>query len=193
MTAERRNEADIGGHRPPLQTQIVIRYAEEADLPAIVDIFNATVPLRVATAVLEPVTVEERTAWFHEHSRDRHPLWVSEIDGKIAGWMSFHSFIGRCAYRGTVEVSVYVHDDFRRRGVARVLLEHGIAESPRLEVTALVGLIMGHNAASLQLFERMGFERWGVLPRVTRLGGVERDIVIVGQHIAQPREKTLSS
>ncbi len=160
-----------------------IRDAVEADLPAIVDIFNATVPTRTATAVLERVTVEQRVEWFHEHSPDRHPLWVAEIDGNVAGWLSFHSFIGRCAYRGTVELSVYIHQNFRRRGVARMLLEKAIAESARLEITALVGLILGHNTASLRLFEQFGFERWGLLPRVTRLDGVERDIVIVGRHI----------
>ena len=162
---------------------MTIRDAAEADLPAIVGIFNATVPTRLSTAVLEPVSVEERLAWFHEHTPDHHPLWVLEIDGRIAGWLSFHSFIARCAYRGTAEVSVYVHQNFRRRGVARRLLEEGIARSPMLECTALVGLIMGHNTASLRLFDRLGFERWGLLPRVTRLEDVERDIVIVGRHI----------
>ena len=166
---------------------MTIRDAAEADLPAIVGIFNATVPTRMSTAVLERVTVEERRAWFHEHSPDRHPLWVLEIDGAIAGWLSFHSFMPRCAYRGTVEVSVYVHDAFRRRGVARALLEKGIAECARLEITALVGLIMGHNSGSLELFDRLGFQRWGVLPRVARLDGVERDIVIVGRHIGPAR------
>ena len=165
---------------------MTIRDAVQADLPAIVDIFNATVPLRTSTAVLEPVAVEERVEWFHEHSPDRHPLWVAEIDDVIAGWLSIHSFIGRCAYRGTVELSVYIHDDFRRRGVARALLEKAIADAPRLEITALVGLILGHNTASLRFFEQCGFERWGLLPRVTRLDAVERDIVIVGRHIAQP-------
>ena len=162
---------------------MTIRDAVEADLPAIVDIFNATVPLRTSTAVLEPVAVEDRVEWFHEHSPDRHPLWVAELEGNIAGWLSIHSFISRCAYRGTVELSVYVHDRYRRRGVARALLEKAIAESPRLDITALVGLIMGHNTASLRLFEQFGFERWGLLPRVTRLDGIERDIVIVGRHI----------
>ena len=160
-----------------------IRDAVEPDLPAIVDIFNATVPTRTSTAVLEPVTVDERREWFHEHSADRHPLWVAELNGQIAGWLSIHSFIGRCAYRGTVELSVYIAEAFRRGGVARALLEHAIAQSPRLEITALVGLILGHNTASLRLFEQFGFERWGLLPRVTRLDGVERDIVIVGRRI----------
>ena len=165
---------------------MTIRDAVEADLPAIVDIFNATIPARMSTAVLEPVSIEERRPWFHEHSPDRHPLWVAELDGNIAGWLSIHSFIGRCAYRGTVELSIYIDEAFRRRGVARALLEKAIVESPRLEITALVGLILGHNTPSLRFFEQFGFERWGVLPRVTRLDGVERDIVIVGRHIAQP-------
>ena len=162
---------------------MTIRDAAEADLPAIVDIFNATVPTRMSTAVLQPVSVEDRRAWFREHSPERHPLWVAEIDGEIAGWLSFHSFITRCAYRGTVDVSVYMHEKFRRRGIARALLEEGIARSPSLGITALTGLILGHNTASLRLFEQLGFERWGLLPRVARLDGVERDIVIVGRHI----------
>ena len=163
---------------------MTIRHAGEEDLPAIVEIFNATVPTRTATAILEPVSVEERREWFHEHSPDRHPLWVLEIDGAIAGWLSLHSFLTRCAYRGTVEVSVYVAERFRRRGVARALLGHGIVTAPAIGITAMTGLIMGHNTASLELFERLGFERWGVLPRVARLDGVARDIVIVGRHLA---------
>ncbi|CAN5743874.1 GNAT family N-acetyltransferase [soil metagenome] len=164
---------------------MTIRDAVEADLPAIVDIFNATVATRMSTAVLEPVSVAERLPWFHEHSPDRHPLWVAERDGNIAGWLSFHSFIARCAYRGTAEVSVYIHENFRRRGVARRLLERAIARSPALGLTTLVGLVLGHNTASLHLFEQAGFERWGVLPRVTRLDNIARDIVIVGRHIGE--------
>ena len=76
---------------------MTIRDAVDADLPAIVDIFNATVPTRVSTAVLDPVSIDERIEWFHEHSADRHPLWVAELDGSIAGWLSFHSFIDRSA------------------------------------------------------------------------------------------------
>ena len=162
---------------------MTIRDAVEADLPAIVDIFNATVPTRTSTAVLEPVAIAERVEWFHEHSPDRHPLWVAESDRKIGGWLSFHPFIGRSAYRGTAEVSVYIHEHFRRRGIARALVEKAIGAGPRLEISALVGLILGHNTASLRLFEQSGFERWGLLPRVTRLDGVERDVVIVGRHI----------
>jgi phosphinothricin acetyltransferase len=162
---------------------MIIRDAAEADLPAIVEIFNAAVRTRMSTAQLDPVSVEERLPWFREHSPDSHPLWVAEIDGQIAGWLSFHSFITRCAYRGTVELSVYVGESFRRAGVGRNLLEKAIAHAPRLEISSLVGCIFGHNEPSLRLFERLGFERWGVLPRIARLDGVERDLVMVGRHL----------
>lgn len=46
------------------------------DLEAIVEIYNSTVAGRVVTADLEPVSVEERVGWFHEHNSHHRPLWV---------------------------------------------------------------------------------------------------------------------
>jgi len=162
---------------------MTLRDAGEADLPAIVAIFNAAVRTRMSTAVLEPVTVAERLAWFHKHSAERYPLWVAEMENQIAGWLSFHQFVEREAYRASAEVSLYVHPDYRRRGIGRMLLEESIARSPALGFSALLGLIFGHNTGSLQLFAQLGFEQWGFLPRVARLDGIDRDVVIVGQHL----------
>ncbi|MEP6686317.1 MAG: N-acetyltransferase, partial [Verrucomicrobiota bacterium] len=54
---------------------------------------------------------------------------------------------------------------------------------PRLGLKTLLGFIFAHNDASLRLFEKFGFHRWGVLPRVAELDGVERDLIIVGCHV----------
>jgi L-amino acid N-acyltransferase YncA len=162
---------------------MIIRDALEADLPAIVAIYNTAIRGRISTAQLDPVSVEERLPWFREHSSKSHPLWIAEIEGQVAGWLSFHPFITRCAYRGTAEISVYVSEKFRRLGVGGGLIEKAIARAPGLEINALVGCIFGHNEASLRLFERLGFERWGFLPRVARVDNVERDLVIVGRHV----------
>jgi len=162
---------------------MIIRDALEADLPAIVEIYNEAIRGRISTAQLDEVSVEQRRPWFRQHSAASHPLWVAEIENEVAGWFSFHPFIKRAAYRASVEISVYVSEKFRRRGVGKVLLEKAIQHSPQLKLSALLGLIFEHNDPSLRLFERMGFERWGLLPRVARVDGVDRGVVIMGRQV----------
>jgi phosphinothricin acetyltransferase len=162
---------------------MIIRDAAEADLPAIVAIYNEAIRGRISTAQLEEVSVEQRLPWFREHSAQSHPLWVAEIDLQIAGWFSFHPFIKRAAYRGTAEISVYVSEKFRGRGVGKALLEKAIAASPDLEITALIGCIFAHNEPSLRLFARLAFERWGFLPRVAVVDGIDRGVVVMGRHV----------
>ncbi|MCY1267949.1 putative phosphinothricin acetyltransferase YwnH [compost metagenome] len=158
------------------------RPATRADLPRIVAIYNSTVASRMVTADLEPVSVESREAWFAEHQGTR-PLWVVERAGEILGWLSFSNFYGRPAYARTAEVSIYLDEACRGQGLGRYLLEQAIAAAPGLQLDTLLGFIFGHNAPSLGLFARYGFERWGELPRVAVLDGVERDLIIVGRRL----------
>ncbi len=157
------------------------RLAARGDLPRIVEIYNATIPSRQVTADTEPVSVESRVPWFEEHNPDRRPLWVVEAEGRIAAWLSFSSFYGRPAYSRTAELSVYVHESFRSRGLGSYLLARAISQAPSLELDTLLGFIFSHNEPSLGLFEKYGFARWGELPRVALLDGVERDLLILGR------------
>src|SRR6184192_3553925 len=61
----------------------MIRDARESDLDAIVRIYNAAIPGRLATADTEPISVESRRPWLREHDATRHPLWVLERDGGV--------------------------------------------------------------------------------------------------------------
>jgi phosphinothricin acetyltransferase len=165
------------------------RLATAADLPAIVEIYNSTVASRMVTADLAPVSVESRRHWFEEHRAESRPLWVLERDGGIAAWLSFSSFYGRPAYAGTAEVSVYVNPRCRRHGLGSDLLRAAIAHAPAIGVHTLLGFIFAHNLPSLALFEKLGFERWGHLPRVAVLDDIERDLVIVGRRVGQVRQE----
>ncbi|HVL75356.1 MAG TPA: GNAT family N-acetyltransferase [Noviherbaspirillum sp.] len=160
------------------------RLARFEDLPAIVAIYNSTVASREVTADTEPITVESRHAWFAEHTPDRRPLWVAEQDGEIIGWLSYSNFYGRPAYAGTSELSIYIAENARGKGLGRYFLEQAIAHAPKIQVHTLLGFIFGHNMPSLALFERFGFERWAHLPRVATLDGIERDLVILGKRVA---------
>ncbi|MBI3150195.1 MAG: N-acetyltransferase [Betaproteobacteria bacterium] len=164
---------------------MLIRKALPADFAAIVAIYNDAIPGRLATADVEPVSLESRKAWFQEHAAPQRPLWVVEDAGGVLGWLSLGSFYGRPAYRHTVEVSAYVAPAAQRRGVAAGLLEHAIAQAPQLDIKSLVAYIFGHNTPSIGLFLRFGFAPWGHLPRIAMLDGVERDLVIYGRRLEE--------
>lgn len=160
-----------------------LRDATLDDLPSIVAIYNTIISSRMVTADLEPVSVESRLAWFHQHSPERRPIWVLTNGTQVIAWISYSNFHVRAAYDHTAEVSIYLAPEHRGQGLGGLLLTCCIQHAPSLGISSLVGLIFGHNQPSLRLFEKHGFERWGFLPRVAVLDGIERDLVIVGRKV----------
>jgi len=160
-----------------------IRDATLDDLPAIVAIYNAAIPGRMATADLQPVSIASRRAWFAEHSSNARPLWVIEESGVVKAWISFQSFYGRPAYYATAELSVYVASDAQRRGYARLLVAEAMRRAPEFGLKTLLGFIFGHNEPSLALFRGFGFATWAHLPRIAELDSIERDLMILGRRL----------
>ena len=147
----------------------MIRDALPTDLPAIVAIYNAAIPGRLASADTEPVTVGARQPWFIEHSPTRYPLWVLEQDGQVVAWLSLSPFYGRPAYSKTAEVSVYVSPHLHRRGLGTSLLQEAIRRGPSIDKNTFLAFIFGHNVPSIRLFEKVVFTQWGKLPQVAVL------------------------
>jgi L-amino acid N-acyltransferase YncA len=160
------------------------RNATQIDLPAIVEIYNSTVPTRMVTADIEPVSVEDRQHWFDKHNPDNRPLWVVENnDRKMIGWISFQSFYDRPAYNATVEISIYIASDERGKGLGKEILRYCIDKAPSFGVKTILGFIFAHNEPSLKLFTHAGFKVWATLPGIAILDGVERGLKIVGKRI----------
>lgn len=136
------------------------------------------------------MTVEERIPWFEASTPDRRPLWVAEdAHGDVVGWIGLSDFYIRAAYSPTAQISIYLREDQRGKGLGGRLLDHAIAESPKAGVSALLGLVFAHNEASLRLFESRGFQRWGHMPRVADMDGVMRDLVHVGRHVGAEADR----
>ncbi|MGH3146284.1 MAG: GNAT family N-acetyltransferase [Rubrobacter sp.] len=143
--------------------------------------YNSTVPGRLATADTEPVSVEDRRPWFRAHDPRSRPLWIAEQSGEVVGWLSFGDFYdGRPAYHATAEVGVYVREGQRGGGVGRRLVQEAIRRGPALGLKVLTAGAFAHNEPSLRLFERLGFDRWALYPKVAELDGVERDLMVLG-------------
>ncbi|HBE20023.1 MAG TPA: N-acetyltransferase [Cyanobacteria bacterium UBA11149] len=170
-----------------------IRNAQEIDLAKIIEIYNNSIPSRLATADTQPISVESRLDWYKKHTPNHYPLWVIEIEKtipptaqksiEIAGWLGFQPFYGRPAYHKTAEISLYISPPYHRQGMGQKLLSHGIEKSPNLGIKNLLGFIFSHNQPSLNLFKKNGFQEWGYLPKVAEMDGIERDLAILGYTI----------
>jgi L-amino acid N-acyltransferase YncA len=161
------------------------RNATISDLEKIVEIYNSTIPSRMVTADTVKVTAESRLNWFHEHNASMRPLWVVEENNKTIGWVSFQSFYGRPAYDNTTEISIYLDESVRGKGIGKKVLSHSIDQCPSFRIKTLLGFIFAHNEPSLKLFKSFGFEQWALLPHIAVLDNVERSLAIVGKRITK--------
>lgn len=162
----------------------MIRLAQPDDLPAIIDIYNQSIPSKQSTGDTQPLRVEDRLAWFAEHRSNEHPIFVADVEGQVAGWCSLSAYRpGRAALRFTAEISYYIGYAFHRRGIATALVEHALAACPALEIRHLFAIVLEGNQASLHLLKKMGFEQWGYLPRVASFDGKEVGHLYYGRHV----------
>jgi len=142
-----------------------IRIAEINDLAAIVNIYNSTIPSRMVTADTQSVSVSEKLDWFNNFQEPR-PIWVAIENEKVIAWLSFKSFYGRPAYAGTIEIAIYIDEQFRAKGIGKTILQFAIAAAKERNIHTLLAYIFEHNLPSIQFFQKNGFVNYGVLPEI---------------------------
>ena len=151
------------------------------DLPFIVEVYNSTIASRQVTADLQPVSVESRIAWFEQHNPQKRPLWLIKYQNQPCGWVSLSSFYGRPAYDKTVEISLYLHQDFRGKKIGQTTVAQIEAFAKQAGIDAILSYVFGHNIPSIKLFEKMHYRQWALLPKIAELDGVKRDLIILGK------------
>lgn len=137
---------------------ISIRVATEADLPAILEIYNEIIATTTAVYYYEPHTLEMRQKWFAERKELGFPVFVAEEEGRILGMSTIGPFRVPTAYRYTVENTVHVAASARGRGVGKLLMTPLIAAARERNIHAIVAGIDAENAVSLHLHRQFGFE-----------------------------------
>jgi L-amino acid N-acyltransferase YncA len=105
--------------------------------------------------------------------------WVAEAEGVILGWAALSPVSSRCVYAGVAEVSVYVAEGARGRGVGRRLLGTLIPSSEAAGLWTLQAGIFPENTGSLAIHRELGFREVGRRERLGRLAGRWRDVLLL--------------
>ena len=142
--------------------------ATDADLDGITAIYNDVIATSTAVFRDDRVTVEERRAWLVERRAKGFPVLVAREGGRVTGFGSFGDFRPWPGYRTTVEHTVHVAPDHRRRGIGGRLVGALIEEARARDVHVMIAGVVSTNEASLALHRRLGFVEVGRLPEVAR-------------------------
>lgn len=158
-----------------------IRKASPDDLPAINEIYNQAVRQRFCTAHLKQVGMKEQEQWYAAHDPNVYPVFVAVADGLVSAWVSLGPYRkDREALSHVAEVSYYVADGQREKGVASMLLQHAIDQAPSFGFSVLLAILLNKNVASIGLLEKFGFSEWGRMPAIARIDNQLADHLYYG-------------
>ena len=148
-------------------SELVIRPITQDDVVSCLDIYNYEVANGVATLDLEPRTLPEWQEWFDAHKTSEHCIFVGLIDDVVVGYASLSPYRLKDAFKSTVELSIYIHQDYCGQGVATQLMEH-ILEMAKADtmIHNVVSVITAGNEGSTKLHNRFGFTYCGLTPEV---------------------------
>ena len=122
-------------------------------------------------------TVPDWQSWDASHLSQ--PRLVARANEAVVGWAALSSVSERCVYAGVAEVSVYVAEAARGRGVGRRLLTELITRAERVGIWTLQAGVFPENADSLELHRSCGFRTVGTRERLGQLHGRWRDVVLL--------------
>jgi L-amino acid N-acyltransferase YncA len=152
----------------------------EEDWPQIRAIYQEGLETRNATF---ETTLPEWNRWNQSHRPDCR--LVARQGARVLAWAALSPVSQRKVYAGVAEVSIYVTQVKRGRGIGRALMQALIYEAEQAGIWTLQASIFPENVASILLHERYGFRQVGRRQRIARLHGVWRDVVLLERRSAR--------
>jgi L-amino acid N-acyltransferase YncA len=137
----------------------MIRDANAADADRIAEIYNHYVLHTIVTFEEEPVAAAEMAARIEEVRAASLPWIVAEEEGRVVGFAYASKWKGRCAYRFSTEVTVYLDHEAGGRGLGSALYDRLFPMLAERGVHAAMGGIALPNPASIALHEKFGMEK----------------------------------
>lgn len=161
--------------------KISIRALCGEDWPLVSKIYLEGIKTGKATFQTDCPTYED---WDKSHIKSCR--LVALIDDTVAGWAALSPVSSRCVYNGVAEVSIYIGEGYRGKGVGKLLLSSLIAASEQAGFWTLQSGIMQDNEASIHLHEQCGFRMVGYRERIgkDRLGVWRNNVLMERRAIA---------
>jgi L-amino acid N-acyltransferase YncA len=104
---------------------------------------------------------------------------LAKKGNEIVGWAALTQVSSRCVYEGVAEVSIYIDQEFRGKGIGKFLLSSLIKQSEENGLWTLQSGIFAENIGSISLHEKCGFRKIGYREKIAKLNNVWKDNIIM--------------
>lgn len=138
-----------------------ISHINRDNFPEIVEIYLQGISTQIATFQNEAPSWEE---WDKSHLSSCR--LVALLEGKICGWAALSPVSSRCVYSGVAEVSIYIGQEHRGKGIGKALLHELIHQSEKEGIWTLQSSIFSENLPSIKLHESCGFRMVGYREKI---------------------------
>jgi len=143
----------------------MLREATLEDLMNILDIYNDAILNTTAVYSYKPETFESRQIWYEQKIAEGYPILVCEHDDKVVGFATFGPFRAWPAYKYSIEHSIYVDKEYRKKGIATSLMTELIAIAKKREYMTLIAGIDAANDKSIAMHKNFGFVHAGTIKK----------------------------
>ena len=100
-----------------------------------------------------------------------------EAEGEVLGWGALSPFKSRCAYRDTIEISIYVRHDCHRRGYGRTIVQDLLERARAAGYHTILAASCEESVGSIGLLRSLGFDQVGRLRQVGSKFGRRLDVI----------------
>jgi phosphinothricin acetyltransferase len=167
-----------------------IRSAAEDDLADILRVYNQAIEKTTAVFEYRPHTLEMRREWFKAKQAVSLPVLVAVESEAVLGFASYGPFRAWPAYKYSVELSVYVDEAARGRGIGSALVRGILATARERDLHVVMAGITSDNAVSLRLHEKLGFVEVAHIREVGYKFGRWLDLKLLQIVLDGPRQPT---
>ncbi|MBM7607500.1 phosphinothricin acetyltransferase [Lysinibacillus composti] len=143
----------------------MIREATPKDLSDILEIYNDAILHTTAVYTYKPQTLESRQIWYEQKKEEGYPILVFELDEKVVGFATFGPFRAWPAYKYSIEHSIYVNKNYRKKGIGTALLKELISIAREREYMTLIAGIDAQNEKSIYMHKNFGFVYSGTIKK----------------------------
>ena len=156
----------------------MIRRAAKADLKQICIIYAQGIATKIATFETQVPSEQQWDEKFHPTLR-----FVYEQAGEVVGWISVTPTSMREAYKGVLELSIYILQEASGQGIGQQLIEHLKREAKLEGAWMLQGTILEKNEASIRLHEKCSFRKVGKRIKIAQLHGEWQNTILMECHL----------